>query len=173
MAEAITPGTTVVSVMAGNNEIGVMQPLADIARLAHAAGAWFHTDASQAAGLVDIDMAAMGIDLLSCTAHKIYGPKGVGALVVRRASKVALAPRQRGGGHERGLRSGTLNVPGIVGFGEAARLARARRADRRGSAGGTAGPALGTTARRRCQASTCAAPNSRGCRTTSTSGSTA
>ena len=114
--------------MAGNNEIGVIQPLADIARLAHAAGAWFHTDASQAAGLVDIDMAAMGIDLLSCTAHKIYGPKGVGALVVRRASKVAMAPRQRGGGHERGLRSGTLNVPGIVGFGEAARLARVRRA---------------------------------------------
>ena len=128
MAAAITPGTTLVSVMAGNNEIGVIQPLADIARLAHAAGAWMHTDASQAAGLADIDMAAMGIDLLSYTAHKIYGPKGAGALVVRRASKVAIEPRQRGGGHERGLRSGTLNVPGIVGFGEAARLARARRA---------------------------------------------
>ena len=103
MAVAITPGTTLVSVMAGNNEIGVIQPLADI------------------------DMAAMGIDLLSYTAHKIYGPKGAGALVVRRASKVAIEPRQRGGGHERGLRSGTLNVPGIVGFGEAARLAKARR----------------------------------------------
>ena len=128
LAEAITPGTTLVSVMAGNNEIGVLQPLADIAHLAHAAGAWFHTDASQAAGLAGIDMTVMGIDLLSCTAHKIYGPKGAGALVVRRASKVALDPVQRGGGHERGLRSGTLNVPGIVGFGEAARLARARRA---------------------------------------------
>jgi cysteine desulfurase len=127
MAAAITPGTTLVSVMAGNNEIGVLQPLGDIARLAHAAGAWFHTDASQAAGVVGLDMAATGIDLLSCTAHKIYGPKGVGALVVRRASKVAMAPLQRGGGHERGLRSGTLNVPGIVGFGEAARLARVRR----------------------------------------------
>ncbi len=129
MADAVTPGTRLVSVMAGNNEIGVVQPLAGIARIAHAAGAWFHTDASQAAALVDIDMGAMGIDLLSYTAHKMYGPKGVGALVVRRASKVALAPVQHGGGHERGLRSGTLDVPGIVGFGEAARLARERRAD--------------------------------------------
>ena len=128
LAAAITPGSTFVSVMAANNEIGVIQPLAAIARLAHAAGAWFDTDASQAAG-VDIDMAAMGIDLLSYTAHKIYGPKGAGALVVRRASKVAIAPQQHGGGHERGLRSGTLNVPGIVGFGEAARLARARVTD--------------------------------------------
>ena len=127
-AEAITPGTTLVSVMAGNNEIGVVQPLADLAALAHASGAWFHTDASQAASLLDIDMAAMGIDLLSYTAHKMYGPKGVGALVVRRASKVVLTPLHHGGGHERGLRSGTLNVPGIVGFGEAARLAHARRA---------------------------------------------
>ena len=127
-AAAITPGTTLVSAMAGNNEIGVVQPLAALAQLAHAAGAWFHTDASQAASLVDIDMAAMGIDLLSYTAHKMYGPKGVGALVVRRASKVPLAPLHHGGGHERGLRSGTLNVPGIVGFGEAARLALARRA---------------------------------------------
>jgi cysteine desulfurase len=127
LAAAITPGTTLVSVMAANNEIGVLQPLAAIAERAHAAGAWLHTDASQAAGLTAIDMAAMGIDLLSYTAHKIYGPKGVGALVVRRASKVAIAPLQHGGGHERGLRSGTLNVPGIVGFGEAARLARTRR----------------------------------------------
>ncbi len=127
LAEAITPGTTLVSVMAANNEIGVLQPLAGIAALAHAAGAWLHTDASQAAALTPVDMAGMGIDLLSCTAHKMYGPQGVGALVVRRASKVALAPRQRGGGHERGLRSGTLNVPGIVGFGTAAQLARSRR----------------------------------------------
>ncbi len=127
LSDAITPGTTLVSVMAANNEIGVLQPLAEIARLAHAAGAWLHTDASQAAGLTAIDMAGMGIDLLSCTAHKMYGPQGVGALVVRRASKVAMAPRQRGGGHERGLRSGTLNVPGIVGFGEAASLAASRR----------------------------------------------
>ena len=128
LAAAITPGTTLVSVMAANNEIGVEQPLAAIAAIARAAGAYFHTDASQAAGLVAIDMAGMGIDLLSCTAHKIYGPKGIGALVVRRASKVPVAPLHHGGGHERGLRSGTLNVPGIVGFGEAARLAVERRA---------------------------------------------
>jgi cysteine desulfurase len=127
IAAAITPGTTLVSVMAANNEIGVLQPLADIAALAHAAGALMHSDASQAAAFVPIDMAAQGLDLLSYTAHKLYGPKGVGALVVRRASKAPLAPQHLGGGHERGLRSGTLNVPGIVGFGEAARLARARR----------------------------------------------
>ncbi|BCS31638.1 cysteine desulfurase IscS [Luteitalea sp. TBR-22] len=125
----VTPGTTLVSVMAGNNEIGVLQPLAAIAAIAHGAGAWFHCDASQATGYLAIDMAAQDIDLLSCTAHKIYGPKGVGALVVRRSSKVTLAAQHLGGGHERGLRSGTLNVPGIVGFGEAARLAVARRAD--------------------------------------------
>jgi cysteine desulfurase len=125
----VTPGTTLVSVMAGNNEIGVLQPLADIAAIAREAGAWLHCDASQATGYVAVDMAAQGIDLLSCTAHKIYGPKGVGALVVRRASKVSLAAQHLGGGHERGLRSGTLNVPGIVGFGEAARLAVRRRAE--------------------------------------------
>ncbi|HTU99829.1 MAG TPA: cysteine desulfurase family protein [Luteitalea sp.] len=127
VAAAITAGTTLVSVMAANNEIGVLQPLAAIARLAHTAGALMHSDASQAAAYVPIDMAADGIDLLSYTAHKLYGPKGVGALVVRRASKVPLAPQHLGGGHERGLRSGTLNVPAIVGFGEAARLARTRR----------------------------------------------
>lgn len=127
LAEALTPRTRLVSVMAANNEIGVVQPLAALAAAAHAVGAWFHTDAAQAAGWLPLDMEAMGIDLLSCTAHKIYGPKGVGALVVRRKAKVPLAAVQHGGGHERGLRSGTLNVPGIVGFGEAARLARARR----------------------------------------------
>ncbi len=126
-ARAIAPGTTLVSVMAANNEIGVIQPIAEIARLAHAAGAFFHTDATQAAALTDIDMPAMGIDMLSYTAHKLYGPKGIGALVVRRASKVPLAAQQLGGGHERGLRSGTANVPAIVGFGEATRLARERR----------------------------------------------
>ena len=127
LAAAVTSGTTLVSVMAANNEIGVLQPLAAIAAVAHRAGAWFHTDASQAAVFSPLDMGAHDIDLLSCTAHKLYGPKGVGALVARRASKVRLAPVQHGGGHERGLRSGTLNVAGIVGFGEAARLARERR----------------------------------------------
>jgi len=129
MAQAITPGTTLVSVMAANNEIGVLQPVQAVAGLAHAAGALMHSDASQAIGTVAIDMAALGLDLLSCTAHKLYGPKGIGALVVRRSAKVPLSPQQHGGGHERGLRSGTLNVPGIVGFGEACRLATARRAD--------------------------------------------
>ncbi len=129
MRRAITPGTTLVSVMAANNEIGVLQPIAGIARLAHDAGAVFHTDASQAAAFVALDVAAMGIDLLSYTAHKTYGPKGIGALVVRRASKVPLAAQHLGGGHERGLRSGTANVPGIVGFGEAARLACLRRGE--------------------------------------------
>lgn len=127
LAAAVTPGTTLVSVMAANNEIGVLQPLPAIAAIARQAGAWLHTDASQAAAFSAVDMAAMGIDLLSYSAHKLYGPKGVGALVVRRASKVRLAPLHHGGGHERGLRSGTLNVPGIVGFGEAARLALERR----------------------------------------------
>ncbi len=127
LAAAIVPGTTLVSVMAANNEIGVLQQLDAIARLAHDAGAFMHTDASQAAALAPIDMAALGIDMLSYTAHKLYGPKGVGALVVRRTSKVPIAPIHHGGGHERGLRSGTLNVPAIVGFGHAAKLAHARR----------------------------------------------
>ncbi len=123
---ALTPQTVLVSVMTANNEIGVLQPLGDLAAAAHRAGAWFHTDASQALGHVPVDMEAMGIDLLSCTAHKMYGPKGVGALIVRRGAKVPLAPLQHGGGHERGWRSGTLNVPLIVGFGEACRLAGER-----------------------------------------------
>lgn len=126
LERAMTPRTRLVSVMAANNEIGVIQPLAELAAIAHRGGAWFHTDASQAAGKVPLDMEAMGIDLLSYTAHKMYGPKGVGALVVRRKSKVPLAALHHGGGHERGLRSGTLNVPAIVGFGEAARLAQTR-----------------------------------------------
>jgi cysteine desulfurase len=126
LAAALTPDTRLVSVMAANHEIGVLQPLAELAALAHQAGAWFHTDASQAFGKVPVDMGAMGIDLLSCTAHKIYGPKGTGALIVRRKSRVPVAPLLHGGGHERGLRSGTLNVPAIVGFGEASRLAAER-----------------------------------------------
>jgi cysteine desulfurase len=126
LGAALTPDTRLVSVMAANHEIGVLQPLAELAALAHQAGAWFHTDASQAFGKVPLDMGAMGIDLLSCTAHKIYGPKGTGALIVRRKSRVPVAPLLHGGGHERGLRSGTLNVPAIVGFGEASRLARER-----------------------------------------------
>ena len=121
---AITDRTVLVSVMAANNEIGVVQPLADIAALAHERGALFHTDAAQAAGKIPIDVDAMGIDLLSLTAHKCYGPKGVGALYVRkRRPKLQLACLLDGGGHENGLRSGTLNVPGIVGLGRALELA--------------------------------------------------
>jgi cysteine desulfurase len=123
IAQVLTERTALVSVMAANNEIGVIQPLAEIGRLARAAGARFHVDAAQAAGKILIDVEAMQIDLLSLTAHKMYGPKGCGALYVRR--RVELVPRIIGGGHERGLRAGTLNVPGIVGLGRACALAQA------------------------------------------------
>ena len=119
---ALGPETVLVSIMTANNEIGVVQPIADLARAARSRGVPLHTDAAQAAGFVPIDVAAAGIDLLSATAHKLYGPKGVGALFVRRG--VAVAPMMDGGGHEAGLRSGTLNVPAIVGFGRAADLCR-------------------------------------------------
>ena len=120
---AVTERTAVVSVMTANNEIGVLAPLAEIADIAHERGALLHTDAVQAAGKVPFDVK-VGADLVSLTAHKMYGPKGVGALYVRRKPRrVTLASQMDGGGHERGMRSGTLNVPGIVGFGEAAALA--------------------------------------------------
>jgi cysteine desulfurase len=123
---AVTERTALVSVMAANNEIGVLQPIAEIAAIAHAKGAWFHTDAVQAAGRVPFDVQATDVDFASLTAHKLYGPKGVGALYVRKKSRSVSAIAQiDGGGHERGLRSGTLNVPGIVGFGHAAEIARA------------------------------------------------
>ena len=122
VAAAITERTALVSVMAANNEIGVLQPIEELAAAAHAKGAWFHTDAVQAAGKVAFDVEALGVDLASLTAHKIYGPKGVGALYVRR--KISLAAQIEGGGQERSMRSGTLNVPGIVGFGAAAEIAR-------------------------------------------------
>ena len=125
VAEAITDRTVLVSVMLANNETGVVQPLAEIGKVCHERKVLFHTDATQAFGKIPIDVTTMHIDLMSLSAHKIYGPKGVGALYVRRRKpRVRLAPQIHGGGHERGNRSGTLNVPGIVGFGEAARLAR-------------------------------------------------
>ena len=117
---AITSTTVLVTVMMANNEIGVLQPIVALARLARARGVLLHTDAAQAAGKVPIDVEADGIDLLSLTAHKLYGPKGVGALFIRHG--VAVAPLVDGGGHEGGLRSGTLNVPAIVGFGRAAAI---------------------------------------------------
>ncbi len=123
--KAITDQTILVSVMMANNEIGSINPIAEIGAVCKEKGVLFHTDAVQGAGKVEIDVQKMGIDLLSLTAHKIYGPKGIGALYVRRkAPRVRLAPLVHGGGHERGMRSGTLNVPGIVGFGKAAELAR-------------------------------------------------
>ena len=122
---AMTDGTTLVSVMAANNEIGVLQPLSEVAAIAHERGALLHTDAAQAFGKVPLDAPAAGIDLLSLTAHKCYGPKGTGALYVRRQRpKVPIECQIDGGGHENGLRSGTLNVPGIVGLGACAELAR-------------------------------------------------
>ena len=122
---ALTGDTVLVSVMLANNEIGVLQPLTDIAAITRARGILLHSDAAQAVGRVAVDVGALGVDLLSLTAHKLYGPKGVGALYVRRRRpRVPLAPIIDGGGHERGLRSGTLNVPGIVGFGAAAEICR-------------------------------------------------
>jgi cysteine desulfurase len=129
VAEAMRPTTVLVSVMAANNEIGVLQPIEEIGRICKTAGVLFHTDAAQAAGKVPLDVERMGIDLLSLSAHKIYGPKGVGALYVRRRNPhVRLEPLFEGGGHERGLRSGTLNVPGIVGFGRASEICGANMA---------------------------------------------
>jgi cysteine desulfurase len=121
--------TLLVSVMAVNNETGVVQDLPALAALAHAAGALFHTDAAQAAGRIALDVAAQGIDLMSLSAHKVYGPKGVGALYVRRRPRVRLAPLFSGGGQERGLRPGTLPAPLLVGFGEACRIAAAELAE--------------------------------------------
>ena len=119
----VTDGTALVSVMTANNEIGVLQPIGELASVAHRQGALLHTDATQAVGKVPFSARDVDADLVSLSAHKIYGPKGVGALCVsRRRPTIPLVPLIDGGGHERGLRSGTLNVPAIVGFGHAAEL---------------------------------------------------
>jgi cysteine desulfurase len=130
LRRAITPKTILISIMYANNEIGVVQPIAEIGKIAKQAGVLFHTDAVQAIGKIPVDVERDAIDLLSISAHKLYGPKGVGALYVRRKNpRVQLAPMIDGGGHERGLRSGTLNVPGIVGLGKACEIAAKEMAE--------------------------------------------
>ncbi len=124
LAKAITHETILVSIMAANNEIGTLAPIDEIGKLCRERGILFHTDATQAVGKIPVDVRTMSIDLMSFSAHKMYGPKGVGALFVRKARPALnVRPQMDGGGHERGLRSGTLNVPAIVGFGEATRIA--------------------------------------------------
>jgi cysteine desulfurase len=125
VADALTDRTIVVSVMLANNEVGTVNPVAEIGQVVKARGAVFHIDAVQGVGKIPFDVATTHADLVSLSAHKMYGPKGVGALYVRRKPRVRITPIIDGGGHERGMRSGTLNVPGIVGFGKAAELSAA------------------------------------------------
>lgn len=123
LRDAITDKTVLVSIMYANNEIGVIQPVADIGKICKEKGVLFHTDGVQAAGKIPVNVLKDNIDIMSLTAHKMYGPKGVGALYVRRRNpRVQISAQMDGGGHERGMRSGTLNVPGIAGFGKAAEL---------------------------------------------------
>jgi len=122
VGRAITDDTVLVSVMAASNEVGSIQPLAEIGAITREHGVLLHSDAAQAAGKIPLDVRALGVDLLSFTAHKMYGPKGVGALYVRRRARISLDPLLEGGGQERGVRSGTLNVPGIVGLGHASEV---------------------------------------------------
>jgi len=120
LERAIRPDTILISIMHANNEIGTIQPIEEIGRIAAERDIYLHTDAVQSAGKIPVDVDAMGVDLLSISAHKLYGPKGVGALYIRRGSNIASIVQ--GGGHELGLRSGTENIPGIVGLGRAAQL---------------------------------------------------
>jgi cysteine desulfurase len=127
---AITDKTILISIMYANNEIGVIQPIAELGKIAKARGVLLHTDATQAVGKVPVNVIQDNIDLMSMSGHKMYGPKGVGALYVRRKSpRVQITAQMDGGGHERGMRSGTLNVPGIVGLGEACALCQAQMSE--------------------------------------------
>lgn len=128
LESAITDKTCLVSIMAVNNEIGVIQPLKEIGTICRKKGAFFHTDAAQAFGKIPLDVEAMNIDLMSISGHKIYGPKGIGALYIRRKPRVRVKPQMSGGGQERGIRSGTLPTPLIVGLGKAAEIAKAEMA---------------------------------------------
>lgn len=129
LRDAITERTSLVSIMAVNNEIGVIQPLAEIGKICREKGVFFHTDAAQAIGKIPIDVEAMNIDLLSLSSHKLYGPKGVGALYVRRKPRVRLVSLINGGGQERGMRSGTLSTPLCVGLGKACEIAKQEMAE--------------------------------------------
>ncbi|XP_060838929.1 cysteine desulfurase, mitochondrial [Rhopalosiphum padi] len=124
LESAIRPDTALVSIMAVNNEIGVKQPIKEIGKLCKSKKVFFHTDAAQAVGKITVDVNDQNIDLMSISGHKLYGPKGIGALFVRRKPRVRLEPLQSGGGQERGLRSGTVPTPIVVGFGEACRIAK-------------------------------------------------
>ena len=123
LEKTIRPDTSLVSIMTVNNEIGVLQPVADIGRICKKNKVFFHTDGAQAFGKIPLDVNKMNIDLMSISGHKIYGPKGVGCLYVRRRPRVRVEPIQSGGGQERGLRSGTVPTPLVVGLGAAAELA--------------------------------------------------
>jgi len=130
LRRAITPKTIIISIMYANNEIGVIQPIQEIGKIAKEKGVLFHSDGVQALGKIPVDVQRDNLDMLSLTAHKLYGPKGCGALYVRRRNpRVQISAQIDGGGHERGMRSGTLNVPGIVGFGKAAELCQNEMGD--------------------------------------------
>ncbi len=129
IASLVDGATFLVSVMLANNEIGTINPIGDYASAVHWHGSLLHSDATQAVGHIPVDVESLGVDFLSFSAHKLYGPKGVGAIYARRKARQRLAPHMLGGGHERGLRSGTLNVPAIIGFGVAADIARREMAD--------------------------------------------